>query len=468
MFTGQSANLRDNRPQLVDLNLVPPEFRPRPFPLLTAGLCSLLIGSLLIVYAIFYAKTYTDLEIDRLGNRVAQAQGVVEAATGDPAALAHQEQLRALRDDYKSLSQRQINWGDVFQVIGDVPDGTIVRTASQTGYGVTVSGSAVNQAAAAAYLDRLKNSGLFVDSAIQIGPASGPNPFETGSPTPAPTMPAPPPPKPLIPAVAPPVAPVAPLAPAPQPIQQQPVQPSQPRPVVLPARTAVPRPTITPTPTVFLSPTVTASPTPAFDFFLKSSQQVPSSNPLAMNSDIKGSIVDANGNLVTGFQVEIDSEGQPPWSSLSTTSQANGTFSFNVSHGKFTVYVIGGNSQPAVDLYTGADGVPGTYGYVIVFQKTFSGSIPNGPSVTASPYPTLTSTPTASSTPVAPGENVASLGCATAYLVKNGAPAPVPNNPDPKLAIDGNLGTEWNSGTIPNSGTQVIWQWSLYSNPVPD
>src|SRR6185295_1339585 len=144
------------------------------------------------------------LEIDQLGIRVAQAQSVVEASTGDPAALAHQEQLRALRDDYKSLGQRQINWGDVFQVIGDVPSGTIVRTASQTGYGVTVSGSAVNQAAAATYLDRLKDSGLFVDSAIQIGPASGPSAFETGSPTPVPTIPAPPPPMPVAAVASPP------------------------------------------------------------------------------------------------------------------------------------------------------------------------------------------------------------------------------------------------------------------------
>jgi hypothetical protein len=467
MFLGQSAKVRDTRPQLVDLNLVPPEYRPRPFPILTAGLGLLLVGCLLVVYGIFYAKTYADLEIDQLGIRVAQAQAVVEASTGDPAALAHQEQLRALRDDYKTLSQRQINWGDVFQVIGDVPPGVIVRTASQTGYGVTVSGSAVNQGTAAVYLDRLKNSGLFVDSAIQIGPASGPVAFESTSPTPVPTIAAPPPPKPAVAAVVPPVvAPVAPPPPVQQPVQQQP-PPSQPKAVVIPTKTPTPHPTVAPTPSVFHTPTVIPSPTSAFDFVLKSTEQIPSSNPSAPNSDIKGSIVDGDGNLVTGFQVEIDSEGQPPWSSLSTTSAANGTFSFNVSHGKFKVFVIGGTSEPAIDLYTGSDGTPGTYGYVIVFQKTFSGAIPTGPSGTPSPTTTQTSTPTASPTPVAPGRNVASLGCSTAYLVKNGAPVAVPNNPDPALAIDGNLGTEWNSGTVPNSSTQVIWQWSLYATPVP-
>src|ERR1700687_409089 len=131
MFSGQPPNRRDTRSGLVDLNLIPPEFRPRPFPLLTAGLCALLFGSLLLVSASFWAKGNVENEIDQLGSRVARTQAVVEASTGDPAALAHQDQLRALRDDYKSLSQRQINWGDIFQVIGDVPAGIIVRTASQ-------------------------------------------------------------------------------------------------------------------------------------------------------------------------------------------------------------------------------------------------------------------------------------------------------------------------------------------------
>src|ERR1044071_951896 len=104
MFSSQSASGRDYRPQFIDLNLVPLEFRPRPFPLLTVGLSVLLAGCAVLLFAVFYAKTYTDHEIDQLGSRVAQAQTVVQSASGDPATLAHQEQLRALRDDYKTLA----------------------------------------------------------------------------------------------------------------------------------------------------------------------------------------------------------------------------------------------------------------------------------------------------------------------------------------------------------------------------
>lgn len=454
MFAGQSAPGRDFRPQFIDLNLVPLEFRPRPFPILTVGLSVLLVGCAVLLYAIFYAKTYTDLEIDQLGSRVAQAQTVVVSATGDPAALAHQEQLRALRDDFKTLVQRQINWGDVFQVVGDVPDGVIVKSASQTGYGVTVTGSAINQAAAATYLDRLKNSGLFVDSAIQVGPASGPVSFGTN--TPVPTRPIAPPPRPPAVLVVPPTQPPAPV---PTPVVQE-------APTPVPARQAAPLvptkvpppPTITPTPTITLTDTVTPEPTPQYDFAILSVHQVPWSNRSSPNSDIKGTIVDTSGNVVPGYQVEIDSEGQPPWSSLSPPALENGTFDFNVSHGKFTVYVLGGNAEQATGLYTGANGANDTYGYVITFQKTFQGSVPVGPTVTTSSTPTPTDSPTPSPSPVAPGANVASLGCATGYLVQNGVSKPLANA---GAAIDGNLGSEWNSETTPNSGTQVIWQWSL-------
>ena len=47
-------------------------------------------------------------------------------------------------------------------------------------------------------------------------------------------------------------------------------------------------------------------------------------------------------------------------------------------------------------------------------------------------------------------------------IVQNGTIKPVPNGgSNPNNAIDGNLGTAWNAGIAPGSGTQVIWQWSL-------
>src|ERR1051326_272356 len=121
MRLGVASPTRRPGSQLIDLNLVPREYRPRPFPVLTAGLGLLVFGSLILLYALLYAKTYSDLEITQLNRRLAQAQQVVQSATGDPAALAQKEQLKAMRDDYRVLAQRQINWGDVLQTVGDVP-----------------------------------------------------------------------------------------------------------------------------------------------------------------------------------------------------------------------------------------------------------------------------------------------------------------------------------------------------------
>jgi Tfp pilus assembly protein PilN len=444
MLLGASSPAARSRPRLIDLNLIPAEYRRRPFPLLTTGLGLLVLGSLLLLYAVFYAKTYSDLEVSRLATRVSQAQAIVQTANGNPTALAQQEKLRAMSKDYQTLAERQIHWGDVFQTIADVPPGVVLKSVGQAGFGITINGSAIDQATAARYVDQLRNSGLFVNAAIQMRPASGPVAFTT--PTPTPTRSGPP---------ATTTPPVAPIAKPPTPASA----PSASYPTPRPPPTAAPT---TPryTSTVTRTSTPTATPTPAFDFVLVSSQQLPASNPLAATTDIRGTVLDKNGKAFPGVPLEIDSEGSPAWSATTTSAQ-DGSFDFSVTHGKFKVYPLSGRSQPALDLYTGADGVPGVFNYQLEFRATFSGTIP--PTVVGTPTDTPTETviPTSTPTPISPGANIASLGCASAYMIQNGAVKPVPGNSNPNLAIDGNLGTEWNAGIAPSSGTQVIWQWSL-------
>jgi hypothetical protein len=455
MFFGATSTARNNRPQFVDLNLVPPEYRPRPFPTVSAGLGLLLVGCALMLYAVFYAKTYTDLEINQLNARVNQAETVVKAATGDPVALARQDQLRAMRNDFDVLAQREINWGDVFQTIGDAPPGIAVKSIGQSGYGVTVTGSASNASTAAVYLDKLRASNLFVDAALQLSPATGSG--ETSTATTAPTE---------LPSAPPTLAPAA-AAPAP-PIQPPPTPRTNPPPAQLPVAVgSTQTPTRTASPTVSRSPTITLTPsptltsTPAYDFVLLNTQQVPTSNPMVGNSDIRGTVVDPSNSPVSGLVVEIDSEGNPPWSAQRTTD-SSGAFDFNVSHGKFKVFVAEGHTQPAIDLYTGADGVPGTYGYQLSFQQTFVGSAPPGGFGSPTPTYTGSATATPSDTPISLGLNVASYGCATAYFQSN--PSALVGN-DAGNAIDGNLGTEWNAGTWTQNGNPLIWQWSLPSSP---
>ncbi|HLH73117.1 MAG TPA: PilN domain-containing protein, partial [Chloroflexota bacterium] len=438
MFLGASSPANRPRPRLVDLNLVPAEYRRKPFPIVTVGLSLFTLGALLLLYALYYARSYSNLEIAQLSARVAQGQAIVQTATGDPAALARQDKLRAMRDDYQVLAQRQINWGDVFQTIADVPSGVLVRSASQAGFGVTINGSAINQEAAANYLQQLKNSGLFVNASIQVQPAREPLAFITPTPPPTPvrsesTPPSGPTSAPAIAAAQPSVRP------------SETARPSQPTATF----TESPRLTATATapPTITLTPTRTGTPqptsTPAYDFALISVVQVAAANPNAPNSDIKGQVLDAKGKGVAGLTIEIDSEGSPAWSAQTTTA-GDGTFSFNVNHGKFQVEVIGGRSQTAKDLYTGADGTPGTWGYQLVFAETFTGPIPTVPPSLYTPTWTPTPDPTATITPVAPGANIASYGCTSAYLVQNGQRVDITGSTNPSQAIDGNMSTEWN------------------------
>jgi Tfp pilus assembly protein PilN len=455
--------------QLIDLNLVPREYRPKPFPILTAGLGLLVVGSLVLLYALLYAKTYSDLELTQLDRRLAQAQVVVQSATGDPAALAQKAQLTAMRDDYRVLAQRQINWGDVLQTVGDVPPSILLKAINQAGFGVSVTGSAADQTAAAAYLDKLRSSGLFVNASIQVQPSNAPGLFATPTPlpTPPPTQeptqvsiqPAPlpvPPAQPAQPAE-PPAAPiVAPSQPPPAPPARAPA-PVAPAPAAIPqvaSSTKVMSATRTPTPAATGTPSPTITPTPQFNYALLSQQQLPSANPYAASSGITGQVIDLSKNPVVGVTIEIDSEGSPAWS-IQQATDTSGNFSFSVTHGKFKVFVVDPSTQAAVDLYTGADGQAGTYSYQLTFQKTFAGT----PLVVGSITPTETPTVAVTATPIVPGQNVANLGCATAYMIQNGQVLPVPGTSSPFLAIDNNAGTEWNAGTSPANGTQIIWQW---------
>src|SRR5215472_17351176 len=103
MALGAPAPASRDRPRIIDLNLIPLEYRRPAFPFVTAGLALLVVGGLILLCAAYYAKTYSDLEIGQLTKRVNQAETLVKSATGDPAALAQRERLRAMRDDYQVL-----------------------------------------------------------------------------------------------------------------------------------------------------------------------------------------------------------------------------------------------------------------------------------------------------------------------------------------------------------------------------
>src|SRR5205085_461324 len=89
-----------------------------------------------------------------------------------------------------------------------------------------------------------------------------------------------------------------------------------------------------------------------------------------------------------------------------------------------------------------------------IYLPSISESLPLSP--TPAPPGSVSPTPT----PISLGANVASLGCTSAYMVQGGILKALDSESDPALAIDGDLGTEWNAGIAPSPGTQVLWQWS--------
>lgn len=439
-LSGASPAPRD-RPRLIDLNLVPRAYRYPGFPILTAALSLLFLGSLLLFGMALSARTSSEQEVAQLRGRVSQARAISLPVADDPTAIAQRNRLRAMRDDYRLLLERQIHWGDVFQTIADVPGGVTVRSVEQAGHEVIVAGLAQNSDVAARYLDQLRASGLFGEALIQIKPSSGMTTGNGGTTVPSgsPGLPGPPGTAPIATALTPSPGQV-PFSSAPLP------RPSRSTPAPLESQTRTTR-------------TPMATPTPTFDLVVVSIRQIPVANPRAPTSEISGWVLDKDGNPMSGVTLQVRSDGRPPWSAT-TVSDAQGAFDFSVTHGKFDVFAVGGRAQHARNLYTGADGVAGVFSYQVIFQATFSGAIPLVVG-TETVTPTLTMVPTEMPTPISPGVNVASLGCASAYLVQNGATKPVPGSSNPGLAIDGDLATEWNAGLAPGNGTAVIWQWSL-------
>ena len=155
--------------RLIDLNVIPREFRRRQFPVLTTGLAFVLVGSLLLLYGLFYLKSYADLEITAFRSRIASAQEAVQAASADEEAAKQAAQRYAgQRADYRVLAERQVRWSSILEAVSSPPAGVTVREISQAGYTVSILGSAPEFAQASAFLEALRATNLFSNSSIEL------------------------------------------------------------------------------------------------------------------------------------------------------------------------------------------------------------------------------------------------------------------------------------------------------------
>jgi len=102
--SGTAPRLRSRLP---NLNLLPVELLPAPLPWLTAGLGLFACGLVMLLYALFYMKSYTDLELQALRERLSAAQQVARElglpADGSAAALTP-----GTLEDWAELRARQV------------------------------------------------------------------------------------------------------------------------------------------------------------------------------------------------------------------------------------------------------------------------------------------------------------------------------------------------------------------------
>ncbi|HEY3080805.1 MAG TPA: PilN domain-containing protein, partial [Chloroflexota bacterium] len=159
------------RSRLPNLNLLPAELLPTPMPWLTAGLALFAFGLVMLLYALFYMKSYTDLELQALRDRLAEGQEVARqlGLPADALSAGAQALPPGALEDWAELRARQVDWAAVFGALAAGPGPNLQVTGlSQAGYTVSVQGEAQSAAEANAFLQRLRDSGLFASLEMSI------------------------------------------------------------------------------------------------------------------------------------------------------------------------------------------------------------------------------------------------------------------------------------------------------------
>lgn len=456
---GQEFGWSDTAPRLrsrlPNLNLLPADLLPAPLPWLTWGLALVGLGLLAMLYGLFYLQRYTLLENAALRDRLTVAQ---EAAKQLGLPIEGEAALPpGVLEDWAELRARQVDWGAVLGVVMTSAPGVQLGSVTQAGYGVAVAGEADSAGTANAYLQKLRDSGLFASLDMSIA-ALGATTQPTAAPVVVTQVVVPPvfqpgsQPGQPIPTVPPASGAPQPTVPVPAGIVQPPASVPQQPPVVRPANTpvpapAVPTPTLAPrTPLATASPLGTvpaaaasATPLPQYDFIVQAKRET-IRDVVSNDAHIRVRVVDAAGHLVPGLRLHIDSQG--PWTDErphASQPASDGTFDVPVSMGKFSVYLLNGYSEKATDLFTGITGQSGVHDWDVTYLKQTPGTPPAVATCPGCPTPTSTTTPIPSPTAISPGANDASLACVT-----------VSNNPgDARRAVDGDVNNWWDANAGP-------------------
>jgi hypothetical protein len=470
--SGTAPRLRSRLP---NLNLLPVELLPAPLPWLTAGLGLFACGLVMLLYALFYMKSYTDLELQALRDRLSSAQQVARElglpVDGSAAALPP-----GTLEDWAELRARQVDWAAVFGLVAAGPGAVQVGNVSQAGYTVSIAGEAATAGDANAFLQKLRDSGLFASLEMSITGLEAPPPaivptavvptavVQPTAATKPQATPAPPaqvanPPTAVPQPAAPPTAAAKPGPPP----AQAPAAP-QPQP---PTPTLAPRTPLAPPTTVGtvapVTPAAVVTPLPQTDWIVQAKRETVDPSRVSDSSHIRVRAVDAGGNLIAGMRVRVESEGLPAWGDTFPHADhppSNGTFDLGVGMGKFTVFMLNGSSERADALFTGVAGQPGVREWDVTFTKVTAGAPsaePTCPGCSPTPTPTVTLTVAPTATPISPGTNLAAQACVTSSHWLGGLEA--------HRAVDGDPESAWESGRGPL--VQITLDFTRYPNGHP-
>jgi len=156
---------------LLDMNLLPPDYRPRPL-FSWAGL-AVALAALLLLALLF---PLFDLQA-RAREVLATRQARLEALTGEEKGLlAHEptaselrsrletegKKLKELEEDYKTFKQERVDWPRVLEtLVAQLPSGMAFISFTQKDPDLEAMGTAPEAQQAVSYVRQLSQGGLF-------------------------------------------------------------------------------------------------------------------------------------------------------------------------------------------------------------------------------------------------------------------------------------------------------------------
>ena len=165
---------------MIDINLLPPEYRPHRWAL------PLAIGLILVILALGYSgyglagkKADADNDVSHLETQLEAVADESEAAINDPIiqgylddiseAEAELDLLKAMQQDFETFQNAHVDWWYVLQTVrGLAPKEVSLKSVEQDGNEFTVGGETTDAAAIVDYAQGLRDTAIFSHVAFEI------------------------------------------------------------------------------------------------------------------------------------------------------------------------------------------------------------------------------------------------------------------------------------------------------------